>query len=183
MAATAPRLQIQFQLLDLKPSPSKPTLVPPPPPVEPGQSEAVRQLRATLDAAIAAKVTSATELIRALDKSRRDDSIPITLEALDTLLGGGLRRGKVIEIVARRASGRFSVVMSALASATSMGEAAALIDLGDHFDPQLAESDGVDLHRLLWVRPHTMKQAVMAAEMLTATGFQLVVVDAGLHPM
>lgn len=182
MTATAPRLQ-QFQLLDLKPSRTKPTLVPPPPPVEPGQSDAVRHLRSTLDAAIAAKVTSATELIRALDRARREDSLPTTLDALDTLLGGGLRRGKVIELVARRASGRFSVVLSALAAATSIGEAAALIDLGDHFDPQIAEANGVDLQRLLWVRPHTMKQVVMAAEMVTATGFQLVVVDAGVHPM
>ena len=185
MAAIAPRLQTQFQLLDLKPTTSriKPVLVPPPPPVEPGQSEAVRHLRSTLDVAIAARVTSATELMRALDKSRRDESIPTTLPAIDTLLGGGLRRGKVIEIVARRASGRFSVVMAALTAATSMGEAAALIDLGDHFDPQIAEANGVDLKRLLWVRPHNMKDAVMAAEMITATGFQLVVVDAGLHPM
>src|SRR5688572_20179358 len=181
MAAIAPRLQTQFQLLDLKPTTSriKPVLVPPPPPVEPGQSEAVRRLRSSLDAAIAARVSSATELIRALDKSRRDESIPTTLPAIDTLLGGGLRRGKVIEIIARRASGRFSIVMAALTAATSMGEAAALIDLGDQFDPQMAEENGVDLKRLLWVRPHNMKQAVMAAEMITATGFQLVVVDAG----
>ena len=45
-----------------------------------------------------------------------------------------------------------------------MGEAAALIDLGDHFDPQLAEENGVDLRRLLWVRPRTVKEAVMSAE-------------------
>ncbi|HEX6177765.1 MAG TPA: hypothetical protein VF057_05360 [Thermoanaerobaculia bacterium] len=183
MAATAPRLQTQFQLLDLKPSHPKPTLVPPPPPVEPGQSPAVRQLRATLDVAIASKVTSATELIRALDKARRDDSIPTTLDAFDALVGGGLRRGKIIEIVSRRASGRFSVAMSALVAATSMGEAAALVDLGDNLDPQIAEANGVDLKRLLWVRPHTMKQAVMAAEMLIATGFQLIVLDAGVHPI
>ncbi|HET7705233.1 MAG TPA: hypothetical protein VFM36_04045 [Thermoanaerobaculia bacterium] len=182
MAAIARRLQTQFQLLEL-PSRIKPVLVPPPPPVEPGQSEAVRHLRSTLDAAIAAKVTSATELIRALDKTRREESLPTTLDSIDTLLGGGLRRGKVIELIARRASGRFSVVLSTITAATSIGEAAALIDLGDHFDPQMAEEDGVDLKRLLWVRPHNMKQAVMAAEMLTATGFQLVVIDAGLHPL
>lgn len=182
MTATASPLQ-QFELLDFRPSRTQPTLVPPPPPVEPGMSEAVRQLRATLEGAVAAKVTSATELIRSIEKARRDDSIPTTLDAVDTLLGGGLRRGKAIEIVARRASGRFSVVMASLVAATSMGEAVALIDLGDHFDPQIAEENGVDLRRLLWIRPHTMKQAVMAAEMVIATGFQLVAVDAGVHPI
>lgn len=183
MTAPATRLDTQFQLLDLQPSQSKPTLLPPLPPVEIAQREAVRNLRATLDPAIARKVTSATELIQALEKTRREDILPTTIDAIDTLLGGGLRRGKVVELVARRAAGRFSIVMSALAAATSAGEAAALIDVNDHFDPQLAEAAGVDLHRLLWVRPTTMKQAVMATEMITATGFQLVVLDAGLHPV
>src|SRR5207248_6160099 len=40
-----------------------------------------------------------------------------------------------------------------------------------------------DLGRLLWVRPKTFKDAVTAAEMLGATGFQLVVLDAGLPPL
>ena len=113
----------------------------------------------------------------------RSDIVPTTLAAVDGLLGGGLQRGKLVELVSRRAAGRFSIVLSALAAATNMGEAAALIDLGDHFDPQLAEANGVDLRRLLWVRPRTVKEAVMSAEMITATGFQLVIVDTGLHPL
>lgn len=185
MTATAPRLDWQFQLLDLHPSPSRtqPTLLPPPPPVEPGQSEVVRKLRATLEASVAARVSSATELIQALDRKRRIETIPTTIESFDALLGGGLQRGKLVEIAARRAAGRFSIVMSALTAATTMGEAAALIDLGDHFDPQLADTNGVDLRRLLWIRPQSVKQAVMAAEMITATGFQLVALDLGLHPL
>lgn len=183
MTAPARRLDTQFQLLDLRPGRAKPILVPPPLPVEPGQSEAVRQFRSTLDPAFARKISSATELIRALDKERREQSIPTTLDAFDTLLGGGLQRGKMIELIARRASGRFSIALSALAAATSIGEAATLVDLGDHFDPQIAEASGVDLSRLLWIRPHTLKQAVMSVEMIIATGFQLVVLDVGLHPL
>lgn len=182
MAAPA-RSVSQFHLLDLRPSRTKPALLPPLPPVEIEQAVAVRNLRATLDPAIARKVTSATELLHALHRTRREDFLPTTIDAIDSLLGGGLRRGKVVELVARRATGRFSIVMSTLAAATSIGEAAALIDVSDHFDPQIAEAAGVDLRRLLWVRPKTMKQAVMAAEMVTATGFQLVVLDAGLHPV
>ncbi|HEV8660405.1 MAG TPA: hypothetical protein VGS96_17500 [Thermoanaerobaculia bacterium] len=183
MTAQARRFLSQFQLLDLRPSRPKPTLVPPLPPVEIQQREAVRNLRAALDPAIARNVISATELIRALEKTRREDFLPTAIDALDALLGGGLRRGKVVELVSRRAVGRFSIVMSTLAAATSIGEAAALIDVSDHFDPQIADVAGVDLRRLLWVRPKTMKQAVMAAEMITVTGFQLVVLDAGLHPV
>lgn len=127
---------------------------------------------------------NATELIHALAKERRDASIPTTLDAVDALLGGGLPRGKMVELVGgRRAAGRFSIALSALASATSMGEAAVLIDLGDHLDPQLAEANGVDLKRLLWIRPKTLKEAVLSAEMITATGFQLVVLDLGFPPL
>lgn len=183
MALPAPHPDWQFQLLDLDPSRPAPTLVPPPPPVEPGESEVLRQLRKALDPAIAMKVRSGAELLRHVFNSDRRSHIPTTLDAFDALLGGGLQRGKMIELVSRRAAGRFSIVMSALAAATTMGEAVALIDLGDHFDPQLAEENGVDLRRLLWVRPKTVKEAVMSAEMITATGFQLVVVDVGLHPI
>jgi hypothetical protein len=163
--------------------PSRPTLVPAPPPVEPGGSEAVRRLRASLNTAFGTRVTSATELLRALDTRRRDELLPTTLAPFDTLLGGGLPRGKVVELTGRRSTGRFSIVISALAASTSLGEAATLVDLGDHFDPQIGEANGIDLRRMLWIRPHTMKQAVMAVEMIAATGFQLVILDAGSHPI
>src|SRR4029078_8059389 len=101
MVATATRLA-QFQLLDFKPSRVVPTLVPPLPPVEIEQREAVRNLRAELDPAIARKVTSATELIHALHRTSREDYLPTAIDAIDSLLGGGLRRGKVVELVARR---------------------------------------------------------------------------------
>lgn len=183
MTASAQHLDWQFQLLDLEPGPPLPVLVPPPPPVKPGQSPAMRDLRAALEPSIAAKVRSGAELLRSAANSGQSSIIPTTLETVDALLGGGLQRGKLVELVSRYASGRFSIVLSALAAATTMGEAAALIDLGDHFDPQLAEENGVDLRRLLWVRPRSVKEAVMSAEMITATGFQLVIVDAGLHPL
>lgn len=143
----------------------------------------MRQLRASLGTSVAARVRSGAELLRRVADSDSTSTIPTTLPAVDALLGGGLQRGKLVELVSRRASGRFSIVLSTLVAATTMGEAAALIDLGDHFDPQLAAQNGVDLRRLLWVRPRTVKEAVMSAEMITATGFQLVIVDVGLHPI
>ena len=143
----------------------------------------MRALRASLGNSVAAKVRSGAELLRRAANSGTTVTLPTMLSAIDTLLGGGLRRGKMVELVSRRASGRFSIVMSTLVAATSMGEAAALIDLGDHFDPQLAAQNGADLRRLLWIRPRTVKEAVMSAEMITATGFQLVIVDVGLHPV
>jgi hypothetical protein len=144
----------------------------------------VARLRASLAGTAASKIMNATELIRSLENSRRDESIPTTLAPFDQLLGGGLPRGKMVELTGRRnTAGRFAIALSALAAATSMGEAAVLVDLGDHLDPRTAEEMGIDLRRLLWIRPKSAKQAVMAVEMIAATGFQLVVLDLGLAPI
>ena len=102
--------------------------------------------------------------------------------SLDELLGGGLVDQKLIELVGRRSSGRFSIALAALASATGSGQDAALVDLGDQLDPQAAQAAGVDLTRLLWVRPRRVKEALAASEMLLSTGFRFVVADLGLSP-
>jgi hypothetical protein len=159
----------------------RPRLVEPPP--LPNQREEVARLRRSLEARVAARISSGSELILALEKNDRHALVPTTIEPFDRLLEGGLVRGRMTELAGRRSSGRFSLVHAVLTSTTSMGEAAALVDVGDHFDPQLAAAAGVDLRRLLWVRPPTMKEAAAAAEMLMSAGFQLVVLDAGMHPL
>jgi hypothetical protein len=108
--------------------------------------------------------------------------LPTGLPALDRLLARGLPKGRMAELSGRRSSGRFSAALSAIASATAAGESAALVDLGDHLDPQAALAAGVDLPRLLWVRPRKLSEALTAAEILLATGFALVVLDLGLRP-
>src|SRR5947209_861737 len=123
MATFARRLD-PLQVPLLRPEiPPKPTLVPPPPRVEPGEREEVRSLRATLDATIAARVTNGAELVRAIARRRREGMLPTTVAPLDALLGGGLARGKMTEIAGR--GERYSIVIAALAAATSAGEAAA----------------------------------------------------------
>jgi len=86
----------------------------------------------------------------------------------------------LIEVVGRRSSGCFSIGLAAMASSTAVGENAAWVDLGDNLDPEAAAKAGVDLARVLWVRPRRVPEALAAAEMLLATGFRLVVADLGL---
>jgi recA bacterial DNA recombination protein len=129
---------------------------------------------------LGARLTRASDLP---SPSAPRDPLPTTVAALDRLLAGGLPRGGFVEVSGRRSSGRFSIGVATLASATSNGEAAALVDLGGHLDPQSAEEAGVDLTRLLWVRPAKLKDAVASAEMTLAAGFPLVVLDLGLAPV
>ena len=170
MIAPAGSLATQVRLL----KPSLPYLLPTPPPVD---SPLPRVLEG-LDPDVLRHLSSGTDLLHALNRRRREDILPTSIAAIDALLDGGMARGKMLEIAGRGA--RFSVVIATLAAATSIGEAGALIDLSDAFDPQIGEAAGIDLHRMLWIRPHTLKQAVTAAEMITATGFQIVALDAGL---
>lgn len=177
MVATVRRLESQFGLLPA----AIPVLLPSLPSVESAASEAFQRVREGLEGRFSGRLTSGAELIRALERRRRDAVVPTTIPAVDALLNGGLARGKMTEIAGRGA--RLSIVIATLASSTSIGEAAGFVDLGDGFDPQLGEASGIDLRRMLWIRPKTLKQAVTAAEMLVTAGFQLVVLDAGLPPL
>lgn len=108
---------------------------------------------------------------------------------VDAALGGGLRRGQLSEIVGVPSSGRSTLLAHALAAATAdRAEAAALVDASDTFDPASAAVHGVDLTRLLWVRPSTglgtapdagaPARALKAYSLiLQAGGFGLVVLD------
>lgn len=147
---------------------------------------AVRRLRSVLPQGLQRHIRSARELDRDLREARRADSessLPTAVPALDRLLDGGLPRGQLVELVGSRTSGRFSTVLATLAAATGVGEAAALVDLGDALDPAMARDVGVDLQRLLWVRPTNLKQALAAAEMVLASGFPLVILDLGAPPV
>jgi len=88
----------------------------------------------------------------ALWKQTGGERAPIGVPALDTALGGGLPRGQLSEIVGARSSGRTTVLCHALAASAARGEAVALIDPSDRFDPGSASALGLDVRRLLWVR-------------------------------
>ena len=107
---------------------------------------------------------------------RAPKALPTGVKALDAALGGGLLRGCLHEIVGPPGAGGTALLRAALASATGQGELCALIDPGDSFD---ARQPGIDLSRLLWVRPKDPLQALRAAEIALEARFALVAVDLG----
>ena len=65
-----------------------------------------------------------------------------------------------------------------LRAVTARRALAACVDLPDAFDPAHAVEAGIDLARLLWIRPRTPRDALPAAEhVLEAEGFGLVLID------
>ena len=96
--------------------------------------------------------------------------------ALDAALGGGILRGHLHEFVAPAGAGGTTLLRATIAAATQAGELCALIDPADAFDPAHA---GIDLRRLLWVRPRDPLHALRAAEIALEARFALVALDLG----
>lgn len=126
---------------------------------------------------------TARQLVSQRRRNLEEEQLSTACQAFDKLLEGGLRRGSMVELIGQRSSGRFSIVLSALAAATGRGEAAALIDLSDAFDPQVARDAEVDLERLLWTRPRHLKEVLASAEIILSSGIPLVVIDLGMPPL
>lgn len=106
--------------------------------------------------------------------------LPSELAVIDDLLDGGLPRGRVSELVGPQSSGKTTLLTAFLAAATRRGEVTAYVDLADSLHPQSFAAAGVDLERLLWVRPPSLKEAVRCTEIiLQAGGFAAVALDFG----
>jgi hypothetical protein len=144
---------------------------------------ALTRLRPLLPQPLQGHLRSASELGRKLAEETDHRPVATGIPAFDRLLEGGLPRGGITEVVGGRSSGRFAAALALLAAVTGSGEAAALVDLGDGLDPESAAGLGVDLARLLWVRPANLPQALASAEALIGGGFPLVAVDLGSPPV
>jgi hypothetical protein len=97
-------------------------------------------------------LTSARPSSNPADASDARWLVPTGIPDLDERLQGGVPRGHFSEFVGARSSGRLAVVLSAVARATARGEAVALIDPLDMFDPASAAASGIDFSRMLWIR-------------------------------
>ncbi|HEY3885437.1 MAG TPA: hypothetical protein VGL62_09540 [Vicinamibacterales bacterium] len=141
-------------------------------------------MRAALESLLRARKLDGT-LLQPL-APRADQLAPTGAPDVDAVLGGGLRRGHLSELIGAASSGRSTVVAQALASATrDRGEAAAIVDACDTFDPASASTHGVALPHLLWVRDcGDAVRAIKAFSLiLQAGGFGVVVLDVAAVPM
>ena len=117
---------------------------------------------------------------RWLQRERLRLRLATGVAALDALLEGGWPQGKVSELLGTASLGRLAAAVATTAAATGRGEVTAWIDPDDAFDPASAAAAGVELERVLWVRPRGVGEAVRAAELVLATGgFAVVVLDLG----
>jgi len=81
----------------------------------------------------------------------RPEMLSSGVPEVDTLTGG-IPRGGLTELWGAHSSGKTSVLLAAMAAATSREETCVLIDASDSFDPGSGQAAGVDFAKLLWVR-------------------------------
>ena len=115
-------------------------------------------MRAVLESLLRAKQLDVT--LTSCDAPLLPERLAATGDAgLDAALGGGLRRGHLSEIVGAPSSGRSTLVARLLTAATARGEATAIVDTCDTWDPASAAAHGVVLERVLWVRVRAARRA------------------------
>ncbi|MEW6270059.1 MAG: hypothetical protein AB1689_12270 [Thermodesulfobacteriota bacterium] len=137
------------------------------------------RLVAELNASLPGAVRRADTLLH----GAREERLPTGFAELDAALDGGLPRGHLSELVAHGSAGATSLVQRLLGRLTAQAHVAAWVDAPDAFDPASASAAGIDLERLLWVRPPDLATALAATEaLLTMGGFPLVLLDAAAAP-
>jgi len=87
--------------------------------------------------------------------------ISTTFSALDSALTiGGLPCGRISEIIAVPTSGMATIALKIMAQAQVGGGTAVYIDPGHIFDPAYGSYLGVELDRMILVRPYDLDQAL-----------------------
>jgi recombination protein RecA len=98
--------------------------------------------------------------------------------SLDLALGGGIPKGRVIEIYGPESSGKTTLTLHAIAEIQRQGGTAAFIDAEHALDPAYAKRIGVDVENLLLSQPDNGEQALEIVETLVrSNAVDLIVVD------
>lgn len=116
---------------------------------------------------------------------RLGDNAPVKVETistgsltLDIALGGGLPKGRIVEIYGPESSGKTTLTLQVIAECQKLGGTAAFIDAEHALDPVYAEKLGVNVGDLLISQPDTGEQALEITDMLVRSGgVDIVIID------
>ena len=98
--------------------------------------------------------------------------------SLDDILGGGLAKGRIIEIYGPESSGKTSLSLMAIAESQKLGGQCGFIDAEHALDTDYAHKLGVDLPNLTITQPDYGEQALELLDRMVETGlFSVIVVD------
>ncbi|NBU33040.1 recombinase RecA [bacterium] len=106
------------------------------------------------------------------------ETIPTGSLSLDIALGGGVPKGRIIEIYGPESSGKTTLTLHVVAEVQKAGGVAAFIDAEHALDPAYAKRIGVDTEKLLVSQPDSGEQALEIVETLVrSNAVDIVVID------
>jgi len=98
--------------------------------------------------------------------------------SLDIALGGGVPRGRIIEIFGPESSGKTTLSLHILAEAQKKGGTVAFIDAEHALDPEYARRIGIDIDSLIVSQPDSGEQALEIVETLVrSNALDVIVID------
>ena len=106
------------------------------------------------------------------------EHIPSGSLTLDIALGGGLPKGRIIELYGAESGGKTTMSLHMIAETQKRGGVAGFIDAEHALDPAYARNIGVNMENLYISQPSSGEQALDICEMLVRSGaFDIIVVD------
>ncbi len=106
------------------------------------------------------------------------ETIPSGALTLDLALGGGLPRGRVVEIYGPESAGKTTIALHAIAEMQRQGGIAAFVDAEHALDPVYAGALGVDIQNLLVSQPDTGEAALEIVDQLVrSAAVDIIVID------
>ncbi|NJP11702.1 MAG: recombinase RecA [Leptolyngbyaceae cyanobacterium RU_5_1] len=106
------------------------------------------------------------------------ETIPSGALTLDLALGGGIPKGRVIEIYGPESSGKTTLALHAVAEVQRAGGVAAFVDAEHALDPHYASALGVDIDNLLVSQPDTGEAALEIVDQLVrSAAIDIIVID------
>jgi recombination protein RecA len=118
-------------------------------------------------------------IMRLGDATRmRVETISTGAMTLDIALGGGLPKGRVIEIYGPESSGKTTLALHAIAEIQRSGGVAAFVDAEHALDPTYSAALGVDIDNLLVSQPDSGEAALEIVDQLVrSAAVDIVVID------
>ncbi len=118
-------------------------------------------------------------IMRLGDATRmRVETISSGAMTLDIALGGGLPKGRVIEIYGPESSGKTTLALHAISEIQKAGGVAAFVDAEHALDPNYSAALGVDIDNLLVSQPDSGEAALEIVDQLVrSAAVDIVVID------
>jgi recombination protein RecA len=118
-------------------------------------------------------------IMRLGDKYNIDvETIPTGSVSLNLALGGGIPKGRIIEVYGPESSGKTTLTLHIIAELQKLGGTAAFVDAEHALDPSYAKKIGINLESLLISQPDNGEQALEIVETLVrSSAVDMIVVD------